>query len=126
MCMIQITIQLHQWDVRCHHTPLACTCTSTATPLLRCECHIDCSNRSQACVFIQTRNAGAQQSLFLATVREDQKVQDAGGLEHDGERIELLALPLDSVEAFLIDSEVAKTTGAMFGLLWAKKQVLGK
>lgn len=67
---------------------------------------------------------GAQQSVFYAQVREDQKVQAGGGMEHDGERIELLALPLESVEAFVVDESISKTTGAMFGLLWVKSQLL--
>ena len=68
--------------------------------------------------------AGAQQSLFYAEVRDSQKVQEAGGLEGDGERIELLALPLNSIEAFVMDSSISKTSGAMFGLLWAKSHIL--
>lgn len=51
-------------------------------------------------------------------------MQEAGGLEGDGERIELLALPLNSVEAFAMDSSISKTSGAMFGLLWAKSHIL--
>lgn len=71
-------------------------------------------------------HAGAQQNLFYAEVRDSQKVQEAGGLELDGERIELLALPLKSVEAFVMDSSISKTSGAMFGLLWAKNNVLSE
>jgi hypothetical protein len=69
---------------------------------------------------------GAQQTLFYAQVREDQKVQEAGGLEDDGERIELLALPIANVEAFVVDSSISKTSGAMFGLLWGKSQLIHK
>lgn len=69
-------------------------------------------------------SAGAQQSLFYASIREDQKVQESGGLDNDGERIELLALPVDNIEKFVVDYSVSKTTGAMFGLLWAKSQLL--
>jgi hypothetical protein len=41
-----------------------------------------------------------------------------GGLLHTGEAIEVLALPFDSVPAFVTDAKVAKSTGLMFGLLW--------
>lgn len=42
-----------------------------------------------------------------------------GGLEHSGEAIEVLALPFDSVPAFVTDDTIAKSTGLMFGLFWA-------
>jgi len=67
---------------------------------------------------------GAFQSLFYTEVSESMKIQESGGLEDHGERIEVLALPLDNVDAFVTDSEVAKTSGAMFGLYWAKAQCL--
>lgn len=67
---------------------------------------------------------GAFQSLFYTEVDESMKIQESGGLEDHGERIEVLALPLANVEAFVTDSNVAKTSGAMFGLYWAKCQGL--
>lgn len=67
---------------------------------------------------------GAFQSLFYTEVDESMKIQESGGLEDHGERIEVLALPLANVEAFVTDSSVAKTSGAMFGLYWAKCQGL--
>lgn len=45
-------------------------------------------------------------------------VSSGGGLLHTGEAIEVLALPFDSVPAFVTDAKVAKSTGLMFGLLW--------
>lgn len=67
---------------------------------------------------------GAMQSLFYTEVDEAMKVQESGGLEDHGERIEVLALPMGNVDAFVTDSDVAKTSGAMFGLFWAKAQGL--
>lgn len=67
---------------------------------------------------------GALQSLFYTEVDETMKVQESGGLEDHGERIEVLALPMANVDAFVTDSAVAKTSGAMFGLFWAKAQGL--
>lgn len=48
-------------------------------------------------------------------------MQEAGGLEDDGERIELLALPVANVGAFVEDESISKTSGAMFGLFWYTK-----
>jgi hypothetical protein len=45
-------------------------------------------------------------------------VSKGGGLVHTGEAIEVLALPFNSVPAFVTDAKVAKSTGLMFGLLW--------
>ena len=67
---------------------------------------------------------GSTQTLFYAEVDESMKVQAAGGLAADGERIELLGLPLEHVEAFIMDDAVPKTSGAMFGLLWAKNNLV--
>lgn len=67
---------------------------------------------------------GSTQTLFLARVDESMRAESGGGLAHAGEAIELLALPLDNVEAFVMDDSVGKTSGAMFGLTWAKQRVL--
>lgn len=42
-----------------------------------------------------------------------------GGLAHSGEAIEVLALPYDAVPSFILDESIPKSTGLMFGLLWA-------
>lgn len=67
---------------------------------------------------------GSRQTLFFVSVDEGVRESRGGGVAGDGERIELLALPLASVEAFVMDASVPKTSGAMFGLLWAKAHVL--
>jgi UDP-sugar diphosphatase len=48
------------------------------------------------------------------------KSSDGGGVATDGEAIELLALPLKNVDAFLGDASIPKTSSMMFGLMWAK------
>lgn len=66
---------------------------------------------------------GSTQTLFFAEVDEGMSTQEAGGVLSDGERIEVLGLPLENVDAFLLDDSIPKTAGAMFGLLWAKSQI---
>jgi UDP-sugar diphosphatase len=73
-----------------------------------------------SCVGVQ----GSTQTLFFAEVDESMSAQEAGGVLSDGERIELLGLPLENIDAFLIDDSIPKTAGAMFGLLWAKSHIL--
>ncbi|GFH20975.1 uncharacterized protein HaLaN_18187, partial [Haematococcus lacustris] len=41
-----------------------------------------------------------------------------GGLQDHNECIEVLALPLDSTPAFVLDGALPKSPGLMFGLLW--------
>lgn len=67
---------------------------------------------------------GSCQTLFYAEVDEGMRAGAAGGVASDGERIELLALPVDRVDAFLVDENAPKTPGAMFGLMWAKAKLL--
>jgi UDP-sugar diphosphatase len=67
---------------------------------------------------------GSTQTMFFARVDNSMRVSRGGGVAHDGERIELLGLPLESVEAFVMDEGMPKTSGAMFGLLWAKTHIL--
>ena len=69
---------------------------------------------------------GTCQTLFYAEVDESMRMGSAGGVATDGERIELLALPVDRTEAFLMDESVPKTPGALFGLLWAKNKLVQK
>lgn len=56
---------------------------------------------------------------FLLQIDNSKCVNAGGGLEHSGEAIEVLALPFNSVPAFVTDDSVAKSTGLMFGLFWA-------
>ena len=46
------------------------------------------------------------------------RLSDGGGLEHDGEAIELIALPYDNIDAFLFDTSLPKSTGLMFAFKW--------
>lgn len=67
---------------------------------------------------------GSNQTLFFAEIDDSMKCEGGGGLQSDGECIELLALPIRNVEAFIMDDSIPKTSGAMFGLLWCKNLVM--
>jgi len=45
------------------------------------------------------------------------RMTSGSGNASKGERIELLALPLASVEAFVVYESIPKTSAAMFGML---------
>jgi hypothetical protein len=57
-------------------------------------------------------------------IDNSKRVNAGGGLEHTGEAIEVLALPFASVPKFVMDVGIAKSTGLMFGLLWAHNGLL--
>lgn len=61
---------------------------------------------------------------LLLQIDTSRRVNAGGGLEHTGEAIEVLALPFSSVPQFVMDDSIAKSTGLMFGLLWAHNALL--
>lgn len=67
-------------------------------------------------------NNGATSHQFYAAIDDAARSHGGGGL--DGEAIEVLALPFAAVPGFVRDSSVAKSTGLMFGLLWAHGALL--
>ncbi|KAF6263726.1 NUDIX hydrolase domain-like protein [Scenedesmus sp. NREL 46B-D3] len=69
-------------------------------------------------------NNGATSTMFYAEIDNSQRVNAGGGLESTGEAIEVLALPFSSVPRFVTDASIAKSTGLMFGLLWAHNALL--
>lgn len=75
-------------------------------------------------------NAGTGGSLhymFYAEVDESMKIPGSGGgLADHGELIEVLSLPLEATEAFILDPAQKKSPGVQFGLLWAKHNAIGK
>ena len=52
-------------------------------------------------------------------VSEGMRSSSGGGLVDHGELIEVLGVPVDNVEAFVMDPQLNKSPGLMFGLLWA-------
>lgn len=68
--------------------------------------------------------SGSRHSMFYVEVEDGQRVQGSGGgLEDTGESIEILALPLERAEEFIMDDTLAKSPGLMFGALWLKRKL---
>lgn len=74
--------------------------------------------------------SGARQTIFAAEVDDSmlpESVRDdgnhGGGLADHGEAIEVVALPVDNAECFLLDDTVSKSSGAMFALMWGLQQL---
>eukprot|EP00803_Ostreobium_quekettii_P008707 evm.model.scf_1717.2 EVM.evm.TU.scf_1717.2 scf_1717:16428-20784(+) len=68
--------------------------------------------------------AGCKQNLFFAKVTEAQRREGAGGgVAADGEMIELLALPVDQLDAFMSDTSLPKSTSLMFALMWLRREL---
>lgn len=68
--------------------------------------------------------AGTRQTLFFAEVKDEMKLDGGGGgLDHDGEAIEVLALPTANIEDFVFDSSLPKSSGLMLSFLWIKEQL---
>ena len=56
---------------------------------------------------------------FCLQVDESMHISSGGSLVDHGELIEVLGLPLEHAEAFLMDPKLKKSPGLMFGVLWA-------
>lgn len=54
-------------------------------------------------------------------VSESLRACPTGGTMAAEERVEALALPLGSVDAFIANDSLAKTPGCCFGLLWGRQ-----
>lgn len=60
--------------------------------------------------------SGGCQTLFFASLNENMKAHDGGGI-HD-EYIETMLLPVDEFREFIYDESKAKTPGLMFSFFW--------
>ena len=60
--------------------------------------------------------AAGKQTLFYCKVKENQKINEGGGI--DDEDIEVIYLPLTKAKEFMFDTSIAKTPGLMFGFSW--------
>lgn len=65
---------------------------------------------------------GAPHTIYAATVRAADAVPGGGG-GVDGEAIEVLALPMANVDAFIADDAIVRSAGLMFGLLWLQARL---
>lgn len=65
--------------------------------------------------------SAAVQYLFYAEVDETMKLDGkGGGLEAEGEQIELVELPLSELQQFMNDNSKVRTPAALFALMWWK------
>lgn len=83
--------------------------------------------------------SGARQTIFAAEIDEGMlpaslQRQDGdsllasdaghgGGVSDHGEAIEVVALPIDKVDDFVMDEGIPKSSGAMFALSWGARQL---
>lgn len=65
---------------------------------------------------------GAPHTIYAATVTSKDAI-DGGGGGVDGEAIEVLALPISSIDAFISDDAITRSAGLMFGLLWLQARL---
>ena len=90
-----------------------------------CGFEVEAANVQKVTSFIASVGSqGSTQTLFFAQVDNSMRAGEGGGLVDTGESIELLGLPLDNVDAFVMDEGVPKSSGMMFGLVWAKAHIL--
>lgn len=66
---------------------------------------------------------GVRQTIFAARVSaKDRQGGGGGGLDVDGEAIEVLAVPLSRLEEFLEDESLPKSAGLQFAGLWVLRK----
>lgn len=65
---------------------------------------------------------GAPHTIYAARVTAADAVAGGGG-GVDGEAIEVLALPVKNIEAFIADDTIVRSAGLMFGLLWLQTRL---
>jgi len=63
--------------------------------------------------------SGVRQTVFVCRAGEaDRDGAGGGGLAEDGEAIEVLAVPVGNLEAFLLDDSLPKSAGLQFAGTW--------
>ena len=62
--------------------------------------------------------SGSRQHLFYAEVTDDMKVGQGGGVEEEGEMIDVVDIPVAEAMNFIMDEDINKPVGMMFGVLW--------
>lgn len=62
--------------------------------------------------------SGVRQTLFAARVDDSMRVSGGGGVMTDGEAIEVLAVPMGTLDAFLEDDALPKSAGLQFAAMW--------
>ncbi|XP_008854589.1 uridine diphosphate glucose pyrophosphatase isoform X3 [Nannospalax galili] len=67
--------------------------------------------------------SGSRQTMFYAEVTDAQRSGPGGGLQEEGELIEVLHLTLDDAQAFADNPNIPKTLGVIFAISWFFTQV---
>lgn len=61
---------------------------------------------------------GACATLFYAEISDEMKVGQGGGVEEEGERIDLIEVPVSEAKALVMDESIPKPSGIMFAVFW--------
>ncbi|GAX82261.1 hypothetical protein CEUSTIGMA_g9689.t1 [Chlamydomonas eustigma] len=69
--------------------------------------------------------SGSKHYMFYAEVDESMRVGAGGGLADHGEMIEVLCLPREKAMSFVMDGDLNKSPGLLFGILWALNHLKG-
>lgn len=70
--------------------------------------------------------AGSKQSLFYCEVTDEMIVGSGGGNLHEGEMIDVLDIPIGTIDEFIFDESKKKSMGLCFGFSWFAKNILPK
>lgn len=62
--------------------------------------------------------SGAQQTLFYAEVTDAMRVGKGGGLEEEGELIDVIDMAVEEGRKLILDDSVSRPVGLMFALQW--------
>ena len=61
---------------------------------------------------------GTLQTLFYAEITDQMHVDVGGGLEEEGEMIEVFEIPRTNAVAYMMDENITKPVGMMFAFSW--------
>ncbi|XP_066279391.1 uridine diphosphate glucose pyrophosphatase NUDT14-like isoform X3 [Branchiostoma lanceolatum] len=70
--------------------------------------------------------AGSLQTLFYAEVTDDMRVSTGGGVQEEGEMIEVVELPLGDSRKFIMDSSINRPGLLLFAFMWFYDTKMGK
>ncbi|XP_063428526.1 uridine diphosphate glucose pyrophosphatase NUDT14-like isoform X1 [Mytilus trossulus] len=62
--------------------------------------------------------SGSLQTMYFAEVTDAMRVSKGGGLEEEGEMIDVVDIPVSEAMDFVMDDKVNKPVGVMFAVLW--------
>jgi UDP-sugar diphosphatase len=62
--------------------------------------------------------SGARQTCYYAEVDESMRVGRGGGNLVEGEEIDVVGLPVDQIDKFIMDESIPKSAGVMWATTW--------